>query len=558
MAADNGIADDGTTLLNLPSVAQQSTIAPTDHGDGSFTWDEILRHLVGSHRAHKLAHGTGGRDALIPSDIGASPALVPTAVKTANYSAAAGDLVPVDTTSGAVTVTLPSAPADKTRIAVKLVIQGGTNAVTIARGGSDVFNKTGGSTSLALSLLFQAVSLQYKASGGIWYVVGDDLPLGDLDARYVLGALDTDGALTANSDTRVASQKAVKTYADALIAANDAMVFKGVIDCSANPNYPAANRGDTYRVSVSGKIGGASGTNVEAGDLLICLTDGTAAGTQAGVGASWTIVQANIDGAVTGPASSTDSNLASFNGTAGKTIKDSGLSLDTSGTLSANSDTKVPSQKAVKTYADAGDAAAVPKTLFDANTILAATTDDTPVALTVPASTFLGRKASGGISAMSVAEAAALLTDLLMPRAIDLNPFLTPTDHSGWQAQAVDTASFMFKARGVTGGTQNQYIAWDINLAPGTWRVDFLLDNWSDRGIYTLSLDGTALSTFSGSADTIDGYAASETPNTAAAVTGIVIPAVGVRRFKLLMATKNAGSTSYKAAVQWIRWQRTA
>jgi hypothetical protein len=115
-------------------------------------------------------------------------ALVPTAVKTGAYTAAAGDLVPVDTTSAAVTVTLPSAPADKTRVAVKHVIQGGTNAVTIAAGGSDVFNKAGGSTSLTLTLLNQSVSLQYKATGGIWYVVADDEPLSALDARFLRAA----------------------------------------------------------------------------------------------------------------------------------------------------------------------------------------------------------------------------------------------------------------------------------------------------------------------------------------------------------------------------------
>lgn len=112
-------------------------------------------------------------------------------------------------------------------------------------------------------------------------------------------ALDTDGTLAANSDTRIASQKALKTYADSLIAANDAMVFKGVIDCSANPNYSAADRGHTYRVSVAGKIGGASGPNVEAGDILICLTDSTASGNHATVGSNWGIIQVNIDGALT-------------------------------------------------------------------------------------------------------------------------------------------------------------------------------------------------------------------------------------------------------------------
>src|SRR6185436_4283983 len=118
------------------------------------------------------------------------------------------------------------------------------------------------------------------------------------------------------------AQLATKTYVDALLGANDAMVFKGVIDCSANPNYPAADAGHVYKISVAGKIGGASGTNVEAGDSIYCITDSTASGTQAGVGANWVVVQVNIDGAVTGPASSTSNDIATFNGTTGKVIQD--------------------------------------------------------------------------------------------------------------------------------------------------------------------------------------------------------------------------------------------
>lgn len=140
-------------------------------------------------------------------------------------------------------------------------------------------------------------------------------------SMFASGVVDTDTALAANSDTRVATQKAVKAYADALIASQDAMVFKGVIDCSANPNYPAADRGWTYRVSVAGKIGGGSGVNVEAGDLLLCLTDSTASGNHATVGANWAVVQANLDGAVIGPSSVTAGNLAAFDGTTGKLIK---------------------------------------------------------------------------------------------------------------------------------------------------------------------------------------------------------------------------------------------
>lgn len=163
--------------------------------------------------------------------------------------------------------------------------------------------------------------------------------------------IDTNVAL-GSSNVKIPSQAAVKAYADGIIAAADAMVFKGVIDASTNPNYPASNRGETWRVSVSGKIGGASGPNVEAGDILLALTDGTASGTQAAVGAQWSVIQNNIDGAVVGPVSSVAANFATFSGTTGKVIQDSGLSLDTDGTLTANSATRVPTQAAVKTYAD--------------------------------------------------------------------------------------------------------------------------------------------------------------------------------------------------------------
>lgn len=125
---------------------------------------------------------------------------------------------------------------------------------------------------------------------------------------------------------------AVKTYVDNMIvsgiATNDAMIFKGAIDCSTNPNYPAADRGWTYKVSVAGKIGGASGPTVEVNDTLICTTDGTSAGTHAVVGSNWIILQTNIADAsilVTGPSSATSGNIAMFDGSTGKIIKDGGF-----------------------------------------------------------------------------------------------------------------------------------------------------------------------------------------------------------------------------------------
>lgn len=74
---------------------------------------------------------------------------------------------------------------------------------------------------------------------------------------------------------------------------DETLKFKGSTDCSTNPNYPAALKGDLYRVSVAGKIGGASGVDIEVGDSYFAIAD-NAGGDQATVGTSWTVLQGNI------------------------------------------------------------------------------------------------------------------------------------------------------------------------------------------------------------------------------------------------------------------------
>lgn len=149
--------------------------------------------------------------------------------------------------------------------------------------------------------------------------------------------LSTDGTLAADSDALLPTQRAVKEYVDDNLPPIDALVFRGVIDCSGDPDYPAAVTGDVYRVSVAGKIGGAAGVDVENGDLLLCITD-NAGGSQAAVGADWSIGQTNIDGAVTGPTSSVDGEIALFSGSSGRIIARAavtGLLKAASGVLAA-------------------------------------------------------------------------------------------------------------------------------------------------------------------------------------------------------------------------------
>jgi Cu/Ag efflux protein CusF len=108
--------------------------------------------------------------------------LVPTATKTTAYTAAVNDLVMTDATSAAFAVTLPSAPADKSIIEVKK-IDSSTNAVTITCGGTDTFAV--GGTTLALAFQGHAARMQYQATGGKWITLDNDVPLTQLDARYV-------------------------------------------------------------------------------------------------------------------------------------------------------------------------------------------------------------------------------------------------------------------------------------------------------------------------------------------------------------------------------------
>lgn len=103
---------------------------------------------------------------------GVAAQLTPTAVKTSAYNAVVGDFVPVNVTSASVTVTLPTAPADKSVIGVKLVATASSHTVTVAAGGTDVFDISGTST-VSLSTVSQAVYLQYAASPAIWYMIAN-------------------------------------------------------------------------------------------------------------------------------------------------------------------------------------------------------------------------------------------------------------------------------------------------------------------------------------------------------------------------------------------------
>jgi hypothetical protein len=66
--------------------------------------------------------------------------------------------------------------------------------------------------------------------------------------------------------------------------------YQGTLDCAANPDYPAADQGDLYLISGSGKVGGNSGKDVALNNFIICLVDSSSSGDEATVGANWRVI----------------------------------------------------------------------------------------------------------------------------------------------------------------------------------------------------------------------------------------------------------------------------
>lgn len=122
-----------------------------------------------------------------------------------------------------------------------------------------------------------------------------------------------------NHDDRYYTETEIDTKLNALLGANDALVFKGIID-SGHPLPTAGYEvGYTYRVNEAGTY---AGQKCEQGDLIICIADALSTSTP-----HWTVAQTNIDGAVIGPAGATDDNIVLFSGATGKLIKNSGKKL---------------------------------------------------------------------------------------------------------------------------------------------------------------------------------------------------------------------------------------
>lgn len=172
-------------------------------------------------------------------------------------------------------------------------------------------------------------NIGYYWNGSDWVKIFEDVSAEITDFESRIGNLETDintkaplanptftGTVTIEGNA-VATQDWVNSLVGQL---NNGV--PGIVDGTDNP-FPTTGykAGQTWRVAAEGTY---AGVTCEIGDLIICLKDyaeGTAGNSD------FMVVQANIDGAVTGADSSVDGHIVVFNGSTGKVIKDSNVTI---------------------------------------------------------------------------------------------------------------------------------------------------------------------------------------------------------------------------------------
>ena len=215
----------------------------------------------------------------------------------------------------------------------------GTNlSVTVSSNGVEI---GGGAFTAALDGLVPAAdgtgeTGKFLKGDGTWSLpTKSDVGLGNVDNESKV-TMFTDPAFTGvptaptaavgTNTTQIATTAFVKAEIEDVLEVADAMIFKGTVTQQAGGGLPSEySLGWTYVVAEAGTY---AGQVCEVGDMIIAKRTVTSTDTPSD--SDWAVVQTNINGAVTGPASSVDSNVAIFDGATGKIIKDSGFTLGTS------------------------------------------------------------------------------------------------------------------------------------------------------------------------------------------------------------------------------------
>ena len=143
----------------------------------------------------------------------------------------------------------------------------------------------------------------------------NNTPLAPYTVAEAVKVNDVDGNASTVEAEIIALRKAVEA------AVSKGQHFQGVVNSTATLPLYNYKAGWLYSVQEAGTY---AGNVCEVGDLIICVKD-YASGSASN--ADWAVLQANLDGAVTGPSASVAAHVVVFDGTSGKRIKDSGFTI---------------------------------------------------------------------------------------------------------------------------------------------------------------------------------------------------------------------------------------
>jgi hypothetical protein len=140
--------------------------------------------------------------------------------KTTNYTAAPGEYVGFDLTTGSFNATLPPTPPNGTLNGFRINVLGGTtNTVSIFASSTDLLFRPSGPTSSLAALSQGNQSILFEYWGGIWWQIASGFALANMNAAYQqLSTLTTKGDLYVATASATAARQAVGANGTALIA----------------------------------------------------------------------------------------------------------------------------------------------------------------------------------------------------------------------------------------------------------------------------------------------------------------------------------------------------
>lgn len=238
------------------------------------------------------------------------------------------------TGTGKVTVTADATGKVTINGAATTAASGSANG-TIAIDGKDVAVKGLGSAAYTASSAYATAAQGTKADNAVpntrtvnghalsadVTVTKADVGLGNV-TNESKATMFTNAALTGTptaptaaggtSSTQIATTAFVINEIGSKISAAQALRFKGTIGTDGDVTELPANHtvGDTYVVKAAGNF---AGEGCEAGDMIICVKSGTTA-----ANADWSVIQRNLDGAVTGKSLTANTVIL---GNGGSTVK---------------------------------------------------------------------------------------------------------------------------------------------------------------------------------------------------------------------------------------------